>query len=1088
MDKRQRFFAWWFSLAALAGVCCAEETAEAFDRIYLGSRPSVSPDGTQFVFEWCDNVWRAPVHGGTAVPLQTGNAKNVWPVMAPDGKRVAFQSDRDGGWKIFEVGLEDGRTRQLTYHSEGMRPYAWIVGGTELLAVVTRDHAGQHPERIARIPCASRGAETIFFNSAGSEPCLSPDGQQLLFTIEGEDLYRKRGAGANVSQIWLYDLRDGQFTCLVKRETESRTPLWTPDGKGFYYVSGEGGCMNVRHRLLATGEERPVTSFKDDSVIHPSLSKDGRTMVFRHLFDFYRMDPTKPKAAPEKILLHAGSAPRRPESRRRYYTTCWNNDTGGNVSFCDNGLQIAFTSGGDLWVMDTVLREPRRVHGDTRTHERDCVFAPDGNALYALSDHGEGVAVWKFTCANTNAYWWENISFEKTVLVNDAVNRRNLSVSPDGARLAWVEPCGTIVIADTNGVGVTRCRKAAGLGSYAWSPDSRWLVASLADDYSNSDIWLLSADGTAEDYNVSRHFSWDGSPCWSPDGKRIAFVGQRPNDQTDLFYVWLNRADEERDTFDKTLDSAREAMRKNAGDSKKPADKEKKDDNAKPRVVIDFDDLHLRVRRVALPGVTPARPFFSHDNRTLAFEATVKGQSGTYKVVLPDKLEPELLTRRKGRVIEWLAKDNRLLWVSDNLPAHFDKTFGFSVYQETHLHDYQELGFLMAWAKLRDWYYDEGFHGADWNALKGKYRLAARCAPSHSVFTRVMALLHGELNSSHLGFTASDSSKKEWNKENSFQSWSSVTAHLGLRFDPAHQGQGWMIRDVVPEGPAAQVALGLAPGDCVLAVDDMPVTPTIDPASVLNGPDKRKVALTVQSGTNAPRRVTLPVTTFGAIREKLRTAELEDTRKRVHQVSGGRLGYLNIPRMRWADYFQFEQDIFAEGFGKDGMIIDVRDNAGGFVADRILGVLCGSVHSIAVARGAEPAYLSGYWGRPVWDKPLVVLCNQNTASNGEIFTHAIKTLKRGKIVGVPTGGGVIATSDVALLDLGTLRLPHRGWFLPDGTDMELNGAQPDVLIWNTPADIAAGKDPQLDAALEVLKQEVEAEKTRVPPVTLRYAR
>ena len=192
--------------------------------------------------------------------------------------------------------------------------------------------------------------------------------------------------------------------------------------------------------------------------------------------------------------------------------------------------------------------------------------------------------------------------------------------------------------------------------------------------------------------------------------------------------------------------------------------------------------------------------------------------------------------------------------------------------------------------------------------------------------------------------------------------------------------------------------------------------------------------------------------------------------------------------MRWDDYYRFEQEIFAEGFDKEGLVIDVRDNSGGFVADRILGVLCGSVHSIAVARGAAPAYLSGYWGRPVWDKPIVVLCNQNTVSNGEIFTHAIKTLKRGKIVGVPTCGGVIATSDVALLDLGTLRLPHRGWFLPDGTDMELNGTQPDVLVWNEPGDAAAGRDRQLDAALDVLKQEVEHEKRNRQPVKLRYAR
>ena len=1087
MDAMKRVVVTLTCLLSVVAAHGADAAPDTFDRIFLGSRPTVSPDGEQFVFEWCDSLWVASTQGGTARALQMGASKDMWPVFAPDGKRIAFQSDRDGGLKMFELNLADGATRQLSFHSEGARPYGWTADGRSLVASVVRDDDGAGPpERIALMPAETRAAESILFEAYGAEPCLSQDGARLLFTRGGDDLYRKRMRGSKASQVWLYDMKAKTFTCVVRRETESRTPLWTPDGKGFYYVSGEGGVMNVWCREFATGKETQITFFKDDSVIHPALSKDGRTMVFRHLFDFYRLDPTHPKSAPQRILLHPGAASLRPTSRRRYYNACWNNDQPGDVSFCDNGMQIAFTTGGDLWVMDTVLRDPKLVHGDTLTHERECAFAPDGQSLYYLSDRGDGTALWKATRGDATKFWWENASFLKKALVQDSVSRRGLSVSPDGTRLAWIEPCGNIVLADTNGVVTARCRRASGVDAYDWSPDGKWLVASLADDYSNYDVWIIPTEGQGTPYNLSRHFSWDGQPCWSPDGKLIAFVGQRPNNETSLFYVWLNHEDEERNTFDKKVEEALSAMRKERGSEKKEEEKAKP--AAKPAVKIDFDDLHLRVRRVTIPDVVPTMPFFSHDSRTLAFEATVKGALGTYKIVLPDKLIPELLTSRRGRAVTWQAKDNRLLWVSDNLPAHFDKTFPFSVYQETDLADYQELAFLTAWGKLRDWYYDSGYHGADWNALKEKYRQAARQARSHTVFTRVIDLLLGELNSSHLGFTASESSKKEWDKAGNFQSWQTVTSLLGLRFDPAYTGNGWKIRSIIPDGPADQVTLKLAPGNLVLAVDGMPVCVSTDPPSVLNGPENRKVSLSVQSGTNAVRQVTIQSTTYGAIREKQKTADFEEARKRVHQAGNGTLGYLNIQRMNWDDYYRFEQDIFAEGFDKEGMIIDVRDNTGGFIADRILGVLCGSVHSIAVARDASPAYLSGYWGRPVWGKPIVVLCNQNTASNGEIFTHAIKTLRRGKVVGVPTGGAVIATSEIALLDLGTLRLPHRGWFLPDGTDMELHGTQPDEVVWNEPADLVAGVDRQLDAAVRLLKEEVEAEKKRQPPVHLNYAR
>jgi tricorn protease len=1068
----------------------AEGVPKAFDKIYLGSRPSIAPDNKQFVFEWCENVWIASTKGGEARALQAGTSKDVWPVFAPDGQRIVFQSDRDGNGKLFELNLASGKTRQLTFHSEGTLPCAWTKDGNALLSIVTRDQgSGKFADRIALIPARERGPEKILFDTAGSEPALSPDGTRVLFTIEGHELYRKGSRGSNVSQVWLYHLSEKTFTCMVKRDTESRTPLWTPDGKGFYYVSGEDGCMNIRHRLLATGEEKQLTFFKDDAVIHPTLSQDGRLMIFRNLFDFYSMDPTKTKPAPEKINLQHSAATLRPESRRRHYNACWNNDQAGDVAFCDNGMQIAFTTGGDLWVMDTVLRDPKLVHGNTLTHERECVFSLDGSALYYLSDRGDGVALWKAERTDTTKFWWQNDLFHKTLLVQPDVNRSRLSLSPDGKRLAWVEPCGNIVIADTNGIVLTRCPKAWGVDKYEWSPDGKWLVASLGDDYSNNDIWLLPTNGQGKPYNLSRHFSWDGRPCWSPDGKIIAFVGQRPQNDTALFYVWLNREDEERNTFDKTVESALSTMRKETASDRKESDSKSEQKNASStNNVINFDDLYLRVRRVNLPNIIPSNPFFSHDSRTLAFEATINGAAGTYKIVLPERTSPELLTQRQGQAIKWLAKDNRLLWKSGNLPAHFDRTFSISVYQETNLNDYQELAFLSAWGKLRDWFYDPNYHGADWKAVKDKYRLAARYAPSFPVFARVLSLMEGELNASHLGYRASDHSKREWDKTNPFQSWTTVTAHLGLQFDPEHTGKGWKIKQVIQDSPAAQVALNLLPGDLVLSIDGESVTSDTDPTLVLNGPENRKIRLAVQSGSNTVRTLILPSTSFSAIREKMKTVAFEKTREHVQQASNGKLGYINIQRMQWDDYYRFEQDIFAEGFDKEGLIIDVRDNTGGFVADRILGVLCGSVHSIAVGRDSLPAYLSGYWGRPVWDKPLVVLCNQNTASNGEIFTHAIKTLKRGKVVGVPTQGAVIATSDVALLDLGTMRLPHRGWFLPDGTDMELNGAKPDVLVWNEPQDFVTKRDRQLEVAIQTLKDEVTAAQQARPPVQLRYAK
>ena len=1056
-------------------------TADDYSRIYLGSRPSVSPDGKSFVFEWCESIWKASTKGGTALPLEISASKDGWPVFSKDGKRVAFQSNRDGGWKIFVRTIEGGEVHQVTDHSERSIPLSWTKDEKSILSVVFRDDPGPYRySRIALTPLEQGKAETYLFDTYGEEPALSPDGKKVLFTREGGKLYRKGTRSTKASQIWLYNRESGEFTEIIKNLTEARTPLWTPDGKGFYYVGGQDGAMNVRHRDLKSGKERQITFFKDDSVIHPSLSRNGTTMVFRHLFDFYVIDPRKKSAKPQKIIMHPSLPPLRPDYRRRYYNSCWNNDETGDISFCDYGMQIAFTTGGDLFVMDTKLHEPVCVHGHSLTHERYCAFSKDGRELFYISDHGDGSALWKAECTETNKFWWENVQFRKTVLLNDEKIRSQLQVSPDNNKLCWIEPVGNLVIADKDGIEITRHKASGGIGHVAWSPDSRWLAATMTDDYSNADIWILSADGKTPPCNISRHFSWDGHPCWSSDGKLIAFVGSRQNRQMKLFYVYVNSMDEKFYKRDRKIEKAQSAILSEKGLKKKEGNNGK---SKIPDVVIDSDDIYNRVRSVEIKNASEiAWPFFSEQNpQTLAFTATINGVKGTWKISVPDNLTPAKMTDRTGTSAEWISKGDRLLWKYDRKPAHFNTTIPVNVYQETDTSDYQELGFLSAWGRLRDWFYDPNYHGADWKAIKEKYRMAARNAPSYSVFSRVIHLLNGELRASHLGFSSTDSVKKEWDVTVKNHSWEEETGHLGLIYDATHTAEGLRIKSIVPDSPADQTSHTIKPGDIVLSINRIPVDINTDPAIVMNGRAGVPVAVQLKSGTNAVRTVSIKPVSYKAVHE-LRNRQLyKDRRKMVKEGSENRFGYLHIAKMQWKEYYKFEKEIFAEGFGKEGMIIDVRDNTGGFTADHVINVLCGMNHSKAVMRGAEPAYLSGYWGRPVFDKPIVVLCNQNTGSNGEIFTHAMKTLKRGKIVGVPTSGAVIATTDHNLLDLGKLRLPHRGWFLPDGTDMEINGAQPDFLIWNTPQDEIDGKDRQLERAIEVLKKEVTDYRKKHPP-------
>lgn len=1075
--------------AALRAAGDAPDPAEDWSRIYLGSVPSVNGDGTSFAFEWNDSLWIASVRGGYARRLGTSRAADSWPVMSPDGTKVAFASDRDGGMKVFEFDVVNDSIRQLTYHSEVTFPRAWCPDGKRLLCQGYRDDSG--PKTCARIVIVqtdARRAEEIPFDVAASDPVMSPDGESILFTRRGDELYRKRphSRSSSAGQIWMFKTATREFLPMVLHESDCRNPIWRPDGAGFYYLDAKGGARNVWYHNLADGAETQLTFFTDDHVFQPSLSADGRTLVFRQKFDFWRFDPTNPSTAPERIILRPGAGyVERGAAKRRRYDSCWNNDSDGDVTFCDNGTQIAFTTGGDLYVMDTVICEPTLVHGETGTHERECVFSPDGGALYYLSDCGDNVVVIKAEPEDPQKPWWENASFRKTPIVTAGGHREALNISPDGSRLAWQDPNGVFTFADTNGTVICRGPNATAGGAYAWSPDGRWVAAELADEFANYDVWILSTDGTRAPYNLSRNFKYDGAPAWSPDGKMIAFVSELPEigNGRYLRYVYLDRALEEVETYVHDYDRARTVIRENAVDPARYAGLELPSahlDDAQ-EFALDFTDLAERVRTLA---VDCALPFFCWDSRTIAYAAGQK----TETVRIPDRLTPKKLFDCIGVPRAWVKKGDRILWIVNRRPAINDRQLTFNVYQNTVYEDYQELAFRSAWARIRDLYYDPNTHGADWPAVGNRFLQPIRHATSYSVFIRLMNMVLGELDSSHLGFYMNDNSRREWSRKTELGAWDEQTAHLGLRFERERAPDGWVVKDVVPGGPADRYGFDIQKGDVVIAIDGVSVGGGIDPTSVLNGPANRKVRVTFRRTGGAAQTVVITSCSFADARTLVAAAELKAKRARVHELSNGRLGYLNIDEMNWASFWTFQHEVFSEGYGRDGLVIDVRNNLGGFTADQMLQILLGGDHSRAVSRQCGAGYLFGYWGRPVWSKPIVVLANENTSSNGEIFSHAIKTLKRGKLVGRETGGGVIGTYDNPLLDLGSFRDARYGWFLLDGTDMENHGAKPDVEVDDLPGDLDKGFDRQLDKAIEVLAADVEAWRAANPPIDFRYAR
>ncbi len=376
---------------------------------------------------------------------------------------------------------------------------------------------------------------------------------------------------------------------------------------------------------------------------------------------------------------------------------------------------------------------------------------------------------------------------------------------------------------------------------------------------------------------------------------------------------------------------------------------------------------------------------------------------------------------------------------------------------------------------MRDHWYDAKLGNNDWDRVRDKYRKMAADAPDMETVQTLVQMMLGELNGSHLGFTLSGGKALPTEPRD-------VTAHLGVQLDPSHAGPGLKIRDVLPGGPADKKRSGLFAGEIIDTIDGKDVKGDTDLTSVLNGPLDREITLSVKSLDDKARGVTLRPITYPAAQALLYDQWLRHNKKLVADASAGKLGYLHISQMAMPNFRKFEEELVSEGAGKDGLVIDVRENPGGSITDHLLTALTQPNHAITVPRGGGPGYPLDRKVYISWHKPIVVLCNQNSGSNAEIFSHAIKTLKRGQIVGVPTAGAVVSTGAAPVLDVGVLRMPTRGWFtIDDGEDMEKHGAVPHYLLWPGMAEMPQGRDLQLAKALEVLQADVAAWKARPQP-------
>ena len=1025
--------------------------------------PSISPDASELAFSYQGDIWTYNLNNKQSKRLTVHEAYESNPVWNTNGNQLAFSSNRKGAGNIFTVSANGGVPKQITYYPTGDTPYDWTKGNQ---IVFTTNRVLKGPEWDAQTyeVNANGGTPERLITALGSMATVSPDGKFIAYVKGACRIAREDYTGSAQRDIWIYNTQTKQYIQITDTPKNDHSPLWDAAGN-LYYIGAESGRYNIYKQTIssggsAQGSAKKLTNQRKDGILSYSVSDNG-TIVYSTGFNVYQMTNGSSKKLSLKLTTDY-----RFEQDRTTTTT-------GGISAMDvspNGKLVAMEISGEIFVKENNKDKTRSNNVSNHSfRDREPQWISDTEVIY-ISDRDGHNEIYISTSKDTLVGLERSLSIDTKKLTKSKEDVYDLLVSPDHKKIAYRVGRGDLMVADIKDGKIVKPKAYsegwAAAEGVSWSPDSKYLAYSQEDLDFDSEIFIQSVDNPKDKFNISMHPRSDVNPVWSPDGKKITFSSNRSGNRGgidfDVWMVWLKKEDWERSRRDRQDGDYYKEKKAKKGKSKK-----------KVKVSIDRDRIYDRLVRLTRLPDDEFGGMFSPDSKSIYYSATdpatnsrsfykakidggrPKAIKGTSRVGGFAAVNGKFYFTSGGRLKELNPKSDRVT----SLPHSAKYTQDFKAMNEQMFNEGTRV--------LTAGFYDPNFHGYDWKGLIKKYRPLALRASTAQDYSFVFNTLLGQLNASHMGYRAG--SPERTNNDN--------IGLLGL--EVKNTSKGARVSYVLENSVADKSKVSLKAGDVITAVNGTKVGGNTNFYSTLKNTRGDEILLTLSNGKEVVAR------TSGSLRTLQYEAWVASRKKLVDKFSNGQLGYIHIQGMNAPSFERFERELKASGYGKKGIVIDVRYNGGGWTTDRLMAVLNVYQHAYTVPRGAaqnlqrenkkftgnypfnERAILS------VNTKPSIALCNENSYSNAEIFSHAYKNLGLGKLVGQPTFGAVISTGGYGLTN-GFVRMPFRAWYVAkSGKNMENEApAVPDYLVKNAPGWGARGEDDQLKKAVEVLLKEI----------------
>ncbi len=1061
--------------------------------------PAVSAD--RIVFSSGGDLYSVPLAGGLARKLTSFfEGYEAFARFSPDGKQIAFTGEYDGNREVYLIPADGGAPKRLTFTpslgrddiSDRMGPNNLVMGWTpDGKSVIFRSRMREWNDfngQLYLVPAAGGMPEELPLPRGGF--CsYSPDGQKLAYNrIFREFRTWKRYRGGMADDIWIYDFATKKVEDITNNPALDLIPMWK--GDRIYFVSDRDDNKRVNLYVydLKTKATRKLTEFAEYDIKFPSLGPNH--IVFENGGFIYAFDLASEKTAKVPVMIGDDAV-----AARSRLAKVADRINGGDIS--PDGKRAVFDAHGEIFTVPAQYGNVRNLTQTPGVHERNSAWSPDGKWIAYVSDRtGEDEIYIRA----------QDGSGEPQQLTKNAdTYKYRLFWSPDGKKIMWDDRLQRLQYVDlaTKEVVPVVKAEAGEIQRFAWSPDSRWIAFAKPEVESMMKVYLYALD-TKKTHEVTDGWYNSGDPAFSPDGKYLFFVSDRDFNPvlgaTELNHVYLSMsrvyfvtlARDTKSPFAPKSDEV--AIKKEAEKAAPtPAGKPAAKPESKPAaegaaaVAVKVDPDGLKGRIVALPVETANYGSITVVGSSVYY-LRAKDMENQTSLMLYDL--GELKEKDLGKVGAYQVSADQKKMVVVRAPAFaiidlpkgpvsFDQKLDLSGL-ECVVDPRQEWNQIYeeCWRQMKYFFYAPNMHGVDWEGVRTKYRPLAEAVAHRADLTYVIGEMIGELSSGHTYVGGGDMARPKRHNVGMLGAEFARDAASGYyKITRILKGQNW---DPDRRSPLTEVGVDVKEGEYLIAANGTPLNTLPDMFEALDNTAGKQVTLKVNAAPEekgSREVVVVPVQTENQL---YYFNWVEGNIEKVSKATNGQVGYIHIPNMGLDGLNEFVKYFYPQ-LRKKALIIDVRGNGGGFVSAMVIDRLAREMIMVEVGRNATPNPDPG----AAFIGPKVALCDEFSASDGDIFPYRFKTLGIGKVIGKRTWGGVVGIrGSLPLLDGGFINKPEFAPYDKDGKGwiIEGRGVDPDIVVDNDPAREFAGVDDQLNKGIEVILEELKTKAKSLPPI------